>query len=755
MAKSPIDGRRAPLAVGRVRGIAVAVTAACLATAHLVAVADTKPGADSAALPVPLCTAGTVSAKAGEDALGLYAIGGGQHMVEWTDAENAKNCEKGTLGGLRLQVDDVSLGLAKIGQTPIVVYNFSAGGRQVHVSLQEPAICESYATDNTPLRLSIDDTNDDGLLFYGVESLRYSLASGALAPVLTQAEYGPYLRCHAVTAANAPLPDDNSLFNGNFESTSDLRVEFLDAQGVVLDATGNDQFVNQPVAFADGITYQVRITNTGEGPATGIRVREFAPLNEGTISPKATLSGCGPNPTGSAPYCVGGTGLLQDDIPTLNPGASQVYSLTRKALTSGAITSVAAFSNPNTTAERKVADNARSLRINLINNQPPQAVGSIANVAVAEGESLNIATAANFLDPEGATLSYSAGGLPPGTSINAGSGVITGLLGFMTHGEYDIVVTANDGSLSVNQAFTLTVIDANGAPLVAAALPDVMRSEGQQLEIATAQGFSDPDSDLLSYSVTGLPAEYANFYSSATGNIFVPQLSSTSAGIYEVTVTASDGELTAQQTFTLTILNVNAAPTVAQAIADQDSDEGEAISLDVSSNFVDTDQDDTLTFSVSAGALPPGLSLSAAGLISGDISHTGFGSYAVTITADDGNGGTVSAPSFDWDVAQVNVAPVAVGSIAPQSGTEGDNFATNGEVEIEPAFFDPDGDDLTYSVAGLPAGLSMPFGMFGNPSITGIPGPGTAGEYEVTVTAEDAGGLTVDQVFTLTIDPPP
>src|SRR5690606_14737463 len=144
--------------------------------------------------------------------------------------------------------------------------------------------------------------------------------------------------------------------------------------------------------------------------------------------------------------------------------------------------------------------------------------------------------------------------------------------------------------------------------------------------------------------------------------------------------------------------------------------------------------DDTLTFSVTAGALPPGLTLSAAGVISGDISHTGVGSYSVTITANDGNGGTVSAPAFDWEVSEENAAPVAVGSIAPQAGTEG-VFQIISEAQIE-KFSDPDGDTLTYSVSGLPAGLTMPNGAIGDASIGGAPGPGTAAgsPYIVTVT---------------------
>ena len=762
MAKSPMDGRRVRPAAGRVRGIVAAISAACLATASVAAFAETdqsdqqdKQGsaADADALPMPLCTAGILASKQGADALGMYDVGGGQALIDWTDAASAKDCAKASGAGLRLDVAGVSMGLAQVGQNPLVVYNFTGGVREFGVKLLEPGICESYDSNVSPLKLALEDTNTADLVFYGIESLRYSLISGGVEPVLTEGEFGPLLRCHAVTAANAPLPRTDGLFDGGFERSADLRVEFLDAQGNVLAATGNDQFIQQPTAFVNGITYQVRVTNDGDGPATDVRVREFAPLAAGSITPKVSLSGCGPTSTGSAVYCPGGDGLLYDDIETLAAGASQTYTVTRKADASGARTSVAVFSDPDETIDRTLVNNARSLRINLINNQAPVAVGSIANLSKAEGESLNIATAANFSDPENATLSYSATGLPAGISINAGTGLITGVLGFNSHAVYNVTVTASDGSLSVDQSFTLTVTDANGAPQIAAALDDVTRSEGQLVNIQTAPGFSDPDGDALVYTITGLPGD-TPVYDPATGQIFY-MLDSTSSGVHEVTVSVSDGTASEEQTFTLTVTNVNADPTLVAPIADQLSEEAEAVSLDISGNFADTDEDDTLTFSISAGALPPGLTLSNEGVIEGDVSHTGAGSYSVTITADDGNGGTVSAPAFDWEVSEENADPETTGTISAQSGTEGVLLIIS-EAQIE-KFSDPDGDTLSYSVSGLPAGLGMPNGASGDASIAGVPGAGTAAgsPYVVTVTAEDPDGATVALQFNLTIAPPP
>ncbi|CAM0554349.1 hypothetical protein EHLJMEHL_04445 [Vreelandella titanicae] len=62
-----------------------------------------------------------------------------------------------------------------------------------------------------------------------------------------------------------------------------------------------------------------------------------------------------------------------------------------------------------------------------------------------------------FSDADGDTLSYTASGLPAGLSISA-AGVITGTPS--AAGSFDIIVTASDGSVSIDTGFTLNVATA-------------------------------------------------------------------------------------------------------------------------------------------------------------------------------------------------------------------------------------------------------------------------------------------------------
>ena len=77
------------------------------------------------------------------------------------------------------------------------------------------------------------------------------------------------------------------------------------------------------------------------------------------------------------------------------------------------------------------------------------------------------------------------------------------------------------------------------------------------------------------------------------------------------------------------------------------------------------------------------------------------GTDTISYTISDGEGGTSSAV-VDVTVNAVNDAPVGV-AIPPQ--TDADADAVN--VPTAGSFSDPDGDTLTFSASGLPAGLSI------------------------------------------------
>ena len=115
-----------------------------------------------------------------------------------------------------------------------------------------------------------------------------------------------------------------------------------------------------------------------------------------------------------------------------------------------------------------------------------------------------------------------------------------------------------------------------------------------------------------------------------------------------ITITVSDGYLESSKNYSLKVVNANDAPTFTGSIAIT-ATVGDVINYDVSGNFIDIDAGDTLSYI--AVNLPPEITLSKTGSLSG--TATSIGSYAVTLTATD-TGGATGDITFNFDI---NAAP--------------------------------------------------------------------------------------------------
>ena len=156
---------------------------------------------------------------------------------------------------------------------------------------------------------------------------------------------------------------------------------------------------------------------------------------------------------------------------------------------------------------------------------------------------------------------------------------------------------------------------------------------------------------------------------------------------YTVTDPASGESLT--QTVNITVTPVNDAPVGVGTIGNQADIDAETIAgLDVSGFFADVDGD---TLSYSASGLPAGLTIDPiTGIIGGTVDRSASqggagGVYTVTVTANDGNGGT-AAQTFTWAVT--NPAPTA----GDNASTTLEDTPVSGNVLTNDS--DPDGDTL-------------------------------------------------------------
>jgi uncharacterized protein YjiK len=103
----------------------------------------------------------------------------------------------------------------------------------------------------------------------------------------------------------------------------------------------------------------------------------------------------------------------------------------------------------------------------VVVNSDPSFSQNLGDRTGSEGEVVSLSAAAT--DPDGEGLTYGATGLPPGLSIDAGSGLISGTIapGAASGGPYAVEVTVADGpEVDATDTFTWTVVTAATNPTV-------------------------------------------------------------------------------------------------------------------------------------------------------------------------------------------------------------------------------------------------------------------------------------------------
>jgi hypothetical protein len=243
----------------------------------------------------------------------------------------------------------------------------------------------------------------------------------------------------------------------------------------------------------------------------------------------------------------------------------------------------------------------------------------------------------------------------------------------------------------------IALVRANRQPVVAS-LTNRSDITGNQVSFTAATAFSDPDSDTLTFTATGLPAGL----SISSAGLVSGTIASTAtvSSPFTTQITASDGQGgSVTGSFTWTVVQPNRNP-VAGPLPNLSTGISSVVNLSVASSFSDPDND-ALTFS--ATNLPPGLVLSANGTVTGTVlsSANTTTPYAATVSVNDGRGGTTTT-AFSWTITIANRLPV-VSPLSDRTDTTGNQVS----FAAAQAFSDPDFDTLTFTATGLPTGLSI------------------------------------------------
>jgi hypothetical protein len=274
--------------------------------------------------------------------------------------------------------------------------------------------------------------------------------------------------------------------------------------------------------------------------------------------------------------------------------------------------------------------------------------------------------------------------------------------------------------------------DVDPNPLVANVAP-VLALADRTDEVGTPVSFAvnvtDADGPSLTVSVAGLPpgVVFDEASRTITGTV-------TAAGNYVVTVTASDGHLSAEGSFSWNV--TAAAVIVLENPGPQISNERDRIALQIQVSVdglrslvqdVGRRERPIRGWSFSATNLPAGLKIrQRTGLIEGRIERGAAGQYDVTVTLETDD--EVFSVSFPWTVTAENRAP-SLESVDNQRSRPG------AAVSLQVNGYDPDDDPLTYTATGLPPGLSIDTATG---VISGVIALNAEGEYRVMITVSDA-----------------
>jgi hypothetical protein len=393
------------------------------------------------------------------------------------------------------------------------------------------------------------------------------------------------------------------------------------------------------------------------------------------------------------------------------------------------------------------------------------AVAGAADATAAEATTGAAAVTAENLSTVAVTFTGTAGAVTKTVVGNgAAQAVALSAADLTALGEGAVAVSAVATDIAGNAsaagagAFNLDTV----VPVItSAATASVAENTAQATAVYTAAA---TDTNALAYTLGGADAALFNI-DAATGAVtfkaspnFEAPGSAAASNAYTIAVTATDvaGNATTQ-TVTIDVTNVNETPTLTSLGAVSLAENGTGVAYTVTAT--DPDAGAVLTYAL-AGADAALFSINAStGAVSfvdplgPNFEAQRSNVYNIDVTASDGTI-TTAAQAVAITVTNVNEAPTVIAQNGPPTQVFAVNQPIPAQTSVAAMFVDPDANTgptsfgaLTYTSTGLPVGITLDpvTGVIsGTPTTTVTAAP-------VTITATDAGGLSVSHSMTVDV----
>jgi len=198
-------------------------------------------------------------------------------------------------------------------------------------------------------------------------------------------------------------------------------------------------------------------------------------------------------------------------------------------------------------------EDSLTFSVTVSNTNDPPEITSTAGLLASEDVLYSYTFIASDIDV-GDSLSYSAPVLPDWLSFDASSQILSGTPDDVDLGSHGVTLRVNDGTVSVEQSFTVSVTGHNDSPTISGT-PGTTINEGSLYSFTPTA--SDPDiSNILSFSITNQPG-WASF-DIATGTLSGTPSAADIGSTSGIIIGVSDGIATVNlPAFDLAVIDIN------------------------------------------------------------------------------------------------------------------------------------------------------------------------------------------------------
>ncbi len=329
---------------------------------------------------------------------------------------------------------------------------------------------------------------------------------------------------------------------GNITLNSNFDYETVSSYSVTLTVTDGVHEVSEVIA--------ITITDVNEVPSTSIAMASTSFSEDAAVGTTIANASATDPEGGTITYTLSGEGSDKFTVDS-NGNISLSGGLDYETVTSFSFT---------LTISDGVHSISEVISFSVLDVVELSIALASSTISISEGVSSGSAVTTTTTTTDGSgTVTYSLSGTGSDKFSVSSDGTITtnGSFDYETTTSYSITLTATDGTNTVTETFTVNVTNEviNGLSVTLANSGAAIGESSSSGTSVASSSINNPDSDSVTYSLSGTGS--SNFSVDSSGNVTTnATLDFETAKSYSLTLTATTGDTTVTDTFTVNVGNV-------------------------------------------------------------------------------------------------------------------------------------------------------------------------------------------------------